>query len=450
MIACRPYLPRCSPGHAGEVTAGVPIIDLDVAPARAETEPRSIGSRVAAGRPLVLLAILALSLVTLGGATEDKRMTRVLAAGGIAAAAFVLGPDALYTAHFGENPNSSSVLRRFDLTDGSLRWAVPVPQNVQSLVLDPSARVLMGRSGVDPKIIFWDADSGEALWREEQPDVSVVGMARGTVLMRVDVSVAQTMLRLADARTGRPIWSQAVDPTAELGPDDLYGEAPSRIVAVGAGGAVTVLDFADGTVLGEGDLHVEVPGRADPFVPANFVAVSTVGDRLYVSRRERGRASLTAYSTVPVARLWRVEGGPVGRVIDCASVLCVADTRWVSGVDPVTGAERWAEPRWSTAFRYDATRLFAYDQQEDPEAALLDAATGRVERRLGHTFRLGDLMLRTDDKVVARTWVAKVDPDGALHTVGSMDTATPFGCELRDSYLACPTTAGPTMVWRVP
>jgi outer membrane protein assembly factor BamB len=379
------------------------------------------------------------------------RMTHVLSAGGTASAAFVLGPDSLYTAQFGSDPNNSSAVRGFRLTDGSLRWAVGVGQNVQNLVLDPSARVLMARSGVDPRIVFLDADTGDELWHSADPNTSVVGMAKGGVLIRTDLSQTETRLRLADSRTGRQIWARIVDPTSELGPDDLYGESPSRIVAVGSTGEVTVLNYADGAVLGQGDLRVNLPPGNDPFFQSDFVAVSTIGDHVYLSRRDHGRVSLTAYATVPFARQWRVDGGPVGRVLDCGTVLCVADTRFVSAVDPATGAQRWSEPAWSSAFRYDATHLFAYDQQETPGSALLDAGTGRVVRRLGHTIYVGGLLLRSDAKVATRTWVAQTNPsDGLTRTVGSLDSDAPYGCEVRGGYLACPTSAGPTGVWRLP
>jgi hypothetical protein len=434
------------------MTAGVPIIDLDVTAPRTQAEPRSLRMRLTAARPVLVVSMFVLVLGLLGAAVAPAhRMTHVLSAGGTAAAAFVLGPDSLYTAQFGSDPNSTSSVRGFSLADGSLRWAVGVSQNVQNLVLDPRAHVLMGRSGVDPRIVFLDADSGDELWHSADPNTSVVGMANGGVLIRTDLSRTETRLRLADSRTGRQIWARIVDPTSELGPDDLYGEAPSRIVAVGSTGAVTVLNYADGAVLGQGDLQVNLPPGNDPFFSADFVAVSTVGDHVYVSRRDHGRVSLTAYATVPFGRQWQIEGGPVGRVLDCGVVLCVADTRFVSAVDPATGAQRWSEPAWSTAFRYDATRLFAYDQQETPGAALLDAATGRVVRLLGHTVYVDGLLLHSDAEAAFRTWVGWTDPaDGQTRTVGSLESDAAYGCEARAGYLACPTAAGPTGVWRMP
>ena len=39
--------------------------------------------------------------------------------------------------------------------------------------------------------------------------------------------------------------------------------------------------------------------------------------------------------------------------------------------------------------------------------------------------------------------------DGGWHVVGSLETAAPFGCEVRNDYLA-PHNSGPTMVWKLP
>jgi hypothetical protein len=217
-------------------------------------------------------------------------------------------------------------------------------------------------------------------------------------------------------------------------------------VAVGATGTVVVLSYADGSVLAGGDLGLSFEPAADRSLLANFVSVSVVGDRLYLSRRLRGRASLTAYSVRPLAPLWRSEGGPTGRVSDCGPVLCVADTRWVSAVDPDGGRVRWELPAWAAAYRYDQGRLFAYDNQEAAGAALLDAATGRVLHPLGQSRQLGEVILRTDGR---RTFVTVPDPaTGDLRTAGVLDDAAGFRCQAGGDYLVCPTLRGETAVWR--
>jgi outer membrane protein assembly factor BamB len=360
-------------------------------------------------------------------------MTEVLAAGGQAAAAFVLGPGSLYTAHFGENPASQATVREFDLRDGSLRWAVGVPQNVQNLVLDAGAHVLMGRSGLEPKIVFLDADTGDNLWHVEEPNTSAISLARGAVLMRTDLSATESSLRLLDSRTGRPIWTRTVSAMAAI---DLPPPAPNRIVTVSLDGTLTALNGVDGSVLSQGSLDVQMH---------NGGSVSVVGDDVFVA----GSGSLTAYSVVPFARRW--ESATAGDVTDCGPVICVDDERGLIGVDRATGTTRWLAAGWHAGVLFDPAHLYATDSQDQPAAALLDAATGRVTRRLGHTLQIGPLLVRADGRVHDRNWVTETDPaDGVAHVVGALDSPAAFGCAVRESLIACPTSAGPTTVWRVP
>jgi outer membrane protein assembly factor BamB len=311
----------------------------------------------------------------------------------------------------------------------------------------------MASSGSAPKVTFLDTASGRQLWELNTTDTAgVAGMAAGAVLIRSDLNATTSRLRLVDARTGREIWSRTVGPIAVLGPVDMFAAAPTRIVAVAVSGEVTVLRWTDGALLGRGSLDTQLPVRANfDTTVSDFFGVSAVGDRIYVSRRDHGRASMTAFSDLPVTRLWSAAGGPAGYVSDCAAVLCVADTRSVAGIDPATGAVRWTAPEIGSADRLDATRLLGYDQEENPNAAILDARTGRVVRRLGQTFRVAGLLVRLDGVVPGRSWVSVVDPaDGTPHTVGSLTVGAPYGCAARSAYLACPTINGPTGVWQLP
>jgi hypothetical protein len=246
------------------------------------------------------------------------------------------------------------------------------------------------------------------------------------------------------------VWSRVVDSTAYLGPGDLSEGTPTRLVGVDTAGKVVVLNYADGAVLARGDLHVEIPVQLDNSLGADYVGVSTVGDTLYVSRRERGVTTLAAWSIGSLTRLWQATGVPAGFVNDCGSVLCVSDNGVVSGLDPADGRVLWQRPGLGTAYRHDARSLFAYDLAETPEATLLDPATGAELRRFGRVVDLRDVLLRSDRVTIGRTWVEVTGGDGALHVVGALDTAAPFGCELTGPYLACPTSVGPTQVWQIP
>ncbi|MFI7598747.1 PQQ-binding-like beta-propeller repeat protein [Actinoplanes sp. NPDC049681] len=424
----------------------VPLIDLDVAPTPARAEPGALHRQLVPPRPVLLLGVLTAVLLGLAAAAPPApRMARVLSAGGTAAAAFTLGPSALYTATFGPNPNSESGVRRYDLPAGTQSWATAVPQNVQALTIDAAAGVLLARSGSDPRMTFLDAADGTILWHLESAATSALTLVNGKVLLRTDIGDTTARLALVDARTGGQFWSRVVDSRSEIGND--LEETPDRIVVIGRDGHVTTLRFADGALLGEGDLGVRPPTQLRDAVLADFVAVTVAGPRVYVSRRERGRPSLTAYGLPALSVDWRVEGGPVGTVYGCGPVLCISDTRWVSALDPADGSVLWSDPAWSAA-RFTPQGLIAYDQSEDPESAMIDPSTGAVLRRLGNTVVLGGVWLRTDTEIPGRVWVSVAN--GQVHTAGSLESTAPYGCVARVPYLACPTTAGPTGVWRLP
>jgi len=429
------------------------MIDLDATP-RAEPGSASLRLGLGAPRPVRLLAVLVAVLVTLAAAAPPERTMRpVLAAGGTAAAAFTLGPDALYTASFGANPESESGIRRYALPSGEQLWARSLPQNVQNLTLDGG--VLLARSGTAPRMSFLDATEGKVLWQLDEPNAAVVTLSGGRALVRIDTEDGRTELRLASARTGATIWSRVLDDVGEILNDDLPSDRPAttldRIVVLGVDGHVTTLHFADGSVLGEGELGVRLPAESAGTFQTNFLGVTVSGDQLYMSRRDQGRASLTAYRLPELTPRWRTRDGPTGFVHDCGPVLCISDSRWVSGLDPSDGSVRWSDPAWSNAFELSDGTLLAYDQQENPESAILDARTGALRRKLGRTLTIGGLELREDSKVAGRTWVAVADAaDGSVHTVGSMETGAPYGCMVHRPYLACPTSAGPTTVWQIP
>lgn len=437
-------------GHAERVPDAVPLIDLDVVPPHPPDDPPPRPSQLVPPRAVVLVGVLAAVLLTMAGAAPPApAMVPVLSAGGTAAAAFKLGPDALYTATYGQNPNSESGVRRYDLSTGAQAWATAVPQNVQALTLDAEAGVLLARSGSDPRMTFLDAAGGDVLWHLESPGTSAVVLAGGKVLLRTDLAVDME-LKLVDARTGAALWRRVVDGRSELRDDTSDTGPPRRIVVIGQDGHVIALDFADGRVLGEGELGVRLPAEAGSGFLPDYAGVDVAGDQLYVSRRADGQVSLTAYRLPALTPEWRARGGPVGTVYDCGRVLCISDTRWVTGLDRADGSVLWSDPAWVTAGATRDGRLVASTQAEDPEVVELDPFSGKVLRRLGHTFFVGGVQLRGDTEIAGRTWVSVTGGNGTERTVGSLDTAAPYGCEAAGAYLACPTIPGPTGVWRLP
>ncbi|MDT4993097.1 MAG: hypothetical protein QOH97_2989 [Actinoplanes sp.] len=434
------------------MSAGVPFIDLDLTPPVDRRAPISLRERLVPPRPvLVALVVLAALALLTAGVPARRTMRLLLSAGGQPAAAFELTDGALFTASFGNNPNSESGVRRYDLAAGTLSWAVALPQNVQNLIYDGTSHVLMGRSGAEPKVAFLDADTGESLWRDESPNTIVWTMGGGHVLLASDVSDDARLIRLVDARTGRQLWSRSVDANGYFGTDaDQDGQVPTRVIAADKSGHTLVLNYADGRALAEGDLGIDLSVRFDNSAGVDFAGASQVGGTLYVSSRTSGVTSLSAWAVDTMTRRWQVTGGPAGNAQDCGRVVCVIEDGGVSALDPATGRTLWRQPGYGLTYRYDERTLVAYGPGDVPQAVLLDPATGAVRERLGGSIDLAGVLLRGDAVRMGRTWVEVPGTDGDLHVVGGMDTAAPYGCDRAGPYLACPTTAGPTQVWQLP
>jgi len=309
------------------MVAGVPLIDLD------RTPPGVPAVALPRPRPFLLLAALTAVLLALGGsAATSPGLTPVLSAGpGVTA--FQLGGGFFFAA-------GSGTVRGYDLRGGSAGWTRPFPQDVQNLEYDAGARVLLALAGQDPRLTAMDAGSGRTLWTDAARDTLVIGVAGGAVLTRFDPAVGATRLRSVDLRTGRVIWTRAVDFDGYLGPDELFTAGDStRIVLVDPGG-VTVLRFADGAILARGSLGTRSAPAPDRSAPAGSV--------------------------------------------------------------------------------------------------------------LGGSRQLGGLVLRSDPAVPGRTWVSAPERRTAVvRTLGALDGVASLRCVVDAPYLACPTRAGATGVWRI-
>ncbi|WP_203842224.1 outer membrane protein assembly factor BamB family protein [Winogradskya humida] len=441
----------------------VPLIDLDAPPPPAPPVARIPRPRL---RPVLVGAFLAAALLSLTASVPSRgELREVLAAGTDAAAAYKLSPDALFTATFGRNPSVEAGIHRYALSNGpegpgKELWATKVPQLVQVLTLDDTGTLLLARSASDPRMTLLDAATGTILWRVTGANTSVVTTAAGKVLLRTELTQTTAELRLADGRTGTTIWRRSIDALS----DPHNYRATGRIVVLGLDGHVTTLRFADGSVLGEGDLGVRrKPDTTD-------VIVDAAGDRVYVT--EMG--ALTAYRLPGLVLEWQARKIPYGAVTTCGPMLCVAGNNEVSGLDPADGSVRWTAPGWSGVSQRSDGTVILYRPTPDgpvvnsgvgsgvddherrvarpPEYAAIDPRTGAVLRLLAEVdWTAQGLQLRADLRIAGRTWVQLLDPaDGVPHTVGSLDTARSYGCQVALPYLACPTVTGPTTVWRLP
>jgi hypothetical protein len=427
------------------VTTGVPIIDLDSAPPGPDRARRLARPRFAVPRAGRALAVLLLTIAAAGAAGAPAPGLRPVLPAGVAANGYTLGEDTFYTSAYGmDNPNGEAVVRRYDLADGSVRWTAMVSQGVQDLAVRDVAGVLMARSGTDPRISFLDTATGAVLWRSELADTTVLALQDDGVLLRTDRAPGEWVLRLADPRTGRTVWTRTVDPRLYVGPTELWSGDADRIVTVGADGGVVTMDFRTGRVLARGDL-----GEPDA---AGAVPHTAGPDRLLVYRRDAAGASLTAYGLTPFRWLWRSDDSAgVGQ--DCGPVLCTgwspdgATDTTLTGIDPTDGSLRWTAPGWQAGARFDDRTVLAVNGRGEPDLAFLDALTGRLVRRLGTVAPVGDLMLDRDSAQPGRTWVLA---GRRLRSLGAVGVAAPYSCIAAGRHLACPTSTGTVQVWRRP
>lgn len=431
------------------------VIDLDVAP-QSPAARRSSPAAPPLTRPIAAAAVLLVLLMLGGGVAFRPNLTRLPAVSGLPAGAFVLAAEALFTTTPGVEGGSPPGIQRYALPDGSRQWAADVPHSIRRLQLNTSGDVLVASSGEGPQLLFLDAATGRTRWRSTAPNTAMMALTDTRVLLISNDTGGSALLRLVDLHGGETVWSRRIPSAARVDTDSSAVGPATRILVVGADGRASVLGFTDGAELDTADLGVQLlpfenDGRSD------HADVTAVGDRVYVARRLRGETSLASYAIDGLRMLWRVGGRPVGQLTGCGEFVCVTGEQALTVIDQRDGSVRWADPRWRFGLPYpvpqgrpDRPRILALGRQDDREAALVDAASGRMLQPLGHSRYVGRLMLRSDTRVPDRIWVSAPGPGGDLQLVGAVDDAGPYGCSAEGRYLACPTSGGVTAVWRVP
>jgi outer membrane protein assembly factor BamB len=417
------------------------LIDLDDGALAAEASRPPL--RLRSG-PVIVVAVLLLALAAMGASAAPAPDLRVVLTAPGNPGAMTLTSSALFVADAPNGgANSSSTIRRYPLGGGSPAWRKTVPGEVRGLQTLPGTTILLaiatGAEG-ENQIAFLDGDTGRQLWQLGTEISGIYQIATAGMLVTTTEGNTSILKRL-DVRTGATLWSHPLEPDSNVSP-----ATPARVVIVDPEGHATVLDFADGRVLADATLDAPLPGGAT----ADYTAD---GDRLY---RTVGSASLTAYHLPDLRRLWQDATGRAGAVSPCGAYLCGSTESGMSALDPRDGAVRWSVTDWR--FAYDSTvlglpgpdRLVVTDTQDRPKWALLDPATGHTIADLGHSILLKTIVLRTDTERPGRTWVQTLDARAHTRTVGAFDKILPETCAAVPHYLACPTIAGPVVVWALP
>ncbi|MFI7073142.1 outer membrane protein assembly factor BamB family protein [Micromonospora sediminicola] len=317
----------------------------------------------AVGRPFRVLVVLLVALVTLASATPPARPTRWTVPGGTGASAFVAGDRVYVVRPLDWRPGALREVVAY--RDGRERWRsrLPTPGDVVS-VWEMGDRVLAaGPNGPDQawQTVALEAATGRLSWRQ-----NALGYPAGDALLLQPTTASglQEVRRVAVA-DGRTLWTAPETPDLRfvLGPAGVEG-----LLVVPESGETVVLDAVTGERLAARDLH---PGE----LPTQR-RVLTAGD-LVLEIREDGVA---AYQRQTLRSRWTADLPLLDYVDSCGDVLCASrQTGGMWGLDPATGAVRWATDRWAGVWKVDGGRLLVgAGESDDGHLAVLDADDGRL------------------------------------------------------------------------
>jgi outer membrane protein assembly factor BamB len=402
----------------------------------------------------VAFVVAVLAVLALGGsaATGPPHLQTVLVTDELTGA-FAISPSALFASTYIEG---RTWVRRHSLADKSVQWSTRLPQSVGTIELFEGARVLIVTSPESAQTSVLDSDTGAVLWRRTSGATAVFTVTDDSALVTSAVAGRDhVVLQRVGLRTGDPLWSRDVDAAGFLAAGDPAFGDPSRIVTVDRHGRGAILNFADGTVRATADLGV-VPDTGRYVGNGDIATFVTFGDRLYLTRREGGAASLTAYRLTDLQQVWRSTATPFGWPTGCGEYLCVSTATGMTALNADTGEARWSSTHWRLGFDSRTLgiagppRLVVTDARHTAQRALLDPGSGRVLSSLGNSEQVGALVLRLDSEQIGRTWIQLIGAGNEVRTVGSLDGMFLERCVAAGSHLACADRNGRANVWRTP
>lgn len=419
------------------------VIDLGDASAVTETSRPARGADL---RPAAFLAAVLAVLALGGSAAPGLPGLRTVLVTDLLTGAFALSSSALFTSSY---VGGRAWVRRQSLTDESVRWSTELPQSVGDIDLLEGPGMLMVTSPEGAQRSILDSGTGAVLWRRTSGATTVLNATGDSVLMTTAVAGRDTIvLERALLRTGRSLWTRDLDAAGYVA-----AVGPGRLVTVDRKGRAAALDPADGTVRATADLGV-APDTGRYVGEGDTARFESFGDRLYLARRARGVASLTAYRISDLRKVWRSTATSLGWPTDCGDLLCVSTTEGMTVLDAETGRARWSSRHWrlgsdTRTLRIPGpSRLVVEDARHTLQRAVLDPATGRVRSALGHSQQVGPLALRVDSRQIGRIWVQEVGPGDTVRTLGSLDGLSLERCVAADRHLACADRTGRANVWR--
>jgi|GEM_PF-5822347 outer membrane protein assembly factor BamB len=396
----------------------------------------------------------------------------------------------------------SSTLQAYRLSDGSLRWSIPLPVPDSAASVDvagpverrpgpapqasPAATVLV--SSLDPSLksdrtAAVDAATGRVLWRS--PSYRASQINAGSVALLFDSNMTDDGLsrryHQVDVRTGRELWGYQVPGgwTTVL-PDEPRGADTERhLVAVSPTGAARSVELATGREVAATAIDLGVPDPADTeaagaeaLVVPNIVrqeAAATAGpslmvrdDVLLVGHVVDGRSVLTGYRVDRLTPLWTVtlRSPSTLRVDGCGSLLCLAEGSDVRALRPDTGAVVWTGTGLAGAlglvgrWLYMVTDLVAAYGYWTGPARLIDTGTGHTDLDLG-SWRLlsqadqdGPALFELVDPDSGQVWLGELGDGPHVQPLGAVTDLPSGSCDASTAYIVCETSGDQVRIWR--
>ncbi len=490
------------------------MIDLGVPGPGSENAHLLRRSAIRRGSRLgIVLLVVALSLALSGELGPASGKLRVVASLPFAPGAqYVVDGDTAFVAEAGPRGNRVS---RYDLPTGRLRWSTGVA-SLSSLVSLRSRAGVLVATGYAPgpdgdHTVALDEASGRVLWRNRySTDTLLPGgrvllahayaadtgpVARQGVMRSEQLA---TGVEAVDLRSGRPVWSYALDAGCQHAATGRPGSA-TRLAVLCPGGDLRVVDLATGRVLrstrvppqesGTTGVRSATAGAADPGGSDTSGAdgtdsdtsgaaagddgdalgtgpvLSTVGARLVVGSDRDGSTRVIAYDADTLRPLWTItDTGTTYGTYPCAQLLCLYDDRGLTVLDPDTGTQRWRTPRHVAVEVPGAGPV----PQLPPALAghllvqpLGPASAGMVAAGSGRPLLYLDrwqsitgatrlpLFARWPDVPDGRVWFGVLSGQPlALNTVGFAPDVLKGQCRFSGEYLICETLAQRLRVWR--
>ncbi len=387
--------------------------------------------------PLVVVAVLALLLPT-GSTVVEPGLVPLFRVPLGATNAFALSGDTLYA-------SSGAQVTGYRLGDGRTLWRAPLPYRPDGLIVAGTVVLAQSTAAGTSRTVALDSGTGRPLWTEPA-QVDRVLPGSGLAVMSTVSARGPAGLHAVALRTGATVWrGPAAIGTRTVFDLDSPADRPPRVAFWVPDGTVEVAAAATGQVLASARLPT-------PALGASWLGVAA--GRLLVARRLGGGTEFTAYRLDSLAQDWRVTvDSTVYTAAGCGPVLCLYGAGELAGLDPATGAVRWASRVWVGAYPLPGSRLLLTTSGADVRQRVADALTLRPVSDLvpwtpvaGESGAAALFSRRADPP---RTWFAVLDgASGRPRLVGSVRDAVRELCVATAGRLACPTGHHGLQIWR--